>query len=206
VWRRLARDRICNKCSSSPLQPSFFLTLILIITVNIMRCDYNKYTVWLQEDNTIFSNQYSLCTDREEETVLSCFLQTLFISFSCYGLLQNLVFQYPLSNMQNKYADRNLCLASYVNTKCSLIGNKQHRYSPFECNVLNRKFGTKRENAGKWIKLQVKNLVNFSLNRYYLVDWDRTACAEGVFFMGGMRTAFKVSLLLHRAFLRFTNY
>jgi len=46
VVRQLARDHICNKCSSSLLPPSFFLTFILIIIVNIMRCVYNKYTAW----------------------------------------------------------------------------------------------------------------------------------------------------------------
>jgi len=69
---------------------------------------------------------------------------------------------------------------------------KQRRYSPFDCNILNRNFGTEREDAGKWIKLQVKNLVNFRLIQYYLVEWDRTTCAEHVFLMGDMRAAFKV--------------
>lgn len=43
-----------------------------------------------------------------------------YVCFSCSGLMQNLVFQSPLSNMENKYADRNLGLVSYVNTKWCL--------------------------------------------------------------------------------------
>jgi len=74
----------------------------------------------------------------------------------------------------------------------SLIENKQHRYSPFDSNIQIRLFVTKREGAGKWIKLQDKNLVNFRLNLYCLVEWDRTTCAEHVFLTGEMRIAFKV--------------
>jgi len=45
VSQLLTRDPTGNKCSSSSLPPSFFLTLVLIIIVNKMRLIvYNKYT------------------------------------------------------------------------------------------------------------------------------------------------------------------
>jgi hypothetical protein len=59
--------------------------------------------------------------------------------------------------------DRNLNLASYLHMKCCVSLKKT--VTALYCNVLSRTFGTKSEFAGKWIKLQVKNLVNFSLNR-----------------------------------------
>jgi hypothetical protein len=60
-----------------------------------------------------------------EKKKLPCRVSCRYFSVfcSCYDLIQNLLFQSPLSNMENKYAGRNLGLASCVNTKCCLSSN-----------------------------------------------------------------------------------